>query len=122
MIGTHIQWLNITPIFNFNTYSGTYYIFFIKIPGQIRLSEAKLTIGKLELENEQLKIELKTADNVQHPIQPTIYNENDTLVPKERIEYMERLEVDFIDLKDELNQLRTEKSELLSKIAKFEVK
>lgn len=92
---------------------------------QNRLTEAKLTIGKLESENEQLKIDSKKANNhlqIQQSTQQNMCNKNEMVVSKERIEYLEKLEIDLVELKIELNQLRSEKSELSSKISQLQVK
>lgn len=91
---------------------------------QNRLTEAEFTIVKLELENEQLKIELRTADNqqVQNFAKLNICNQNDIIVPVEQIEYFEKLEIDFNSLKNELEQVRFAKSELSSKFSQLQVK
>lgn len=91
---------------------------------QNRLTAANLTLGKLELENEQLKNELDAAGNhseVKNAAPSHVCNENEMIVSKKRIEFLEKNEMDYVELNANVAQLISEKSKLSSDILRLKV-
>ncbi|XP_031625911.1 protein Spindly [Contarinia nasturtii] len=86
---------------------------------QSRLTDTRSALEKLELENQQLQNELTTTLNEQSskpcPEQNTI-SENETIVSKKRMEYLTKIENEFIQLTAELAQVKSEKAQLMSQV------
>lgn len=88
-----------------------------------RLTEGKHTIEKLETENERLKKMLDISVNKSANTIPTIKvcDQNETIVPKYRIEYLEGIEIQYTILENEMTKLKCEKTDQQSKIQKIQV-
>lgn len=90
---------------------------------QNRLTEKKNALEKFELENERLKKDMDTS--VDHPIISPLRlktcDQNETIVSINRIEYLEKIEAHYAILVEEIAQVKCEKSEQSSKMAKMQV-
>lgn len=92
---------------------------------QSRLTDARTAIEKLELENQQLQTELTSKVNeltLKPCPQSNVVNENETIVTKKRLEYLTKIETDFMELTEELAAIKSEKSQLMSQLAQKEVR
>lgn len=91
---------------------------------QNRLSEMNVTNEKLECENERLKKELNAANN---PLkcavaaESKVCDKDETIVSNKRIEYLEKIETEYLTLIDEISKLNSAKSELASQLIQVEV-
>lgn len=91
---------------------------------QNRLTTINVTNEKLESENERLKNELNEANNPLKfpvPVESKICDQDETVVSNKRIEYLERIETEYLTLIDDVSKLNSEKSELVSQLIQTEV-
>lgn len=85
-----------------------------------RLTELNSSIEKLELENEHLKCELEAVSKRPQAMQSAetkVCKENEVITSMERIEHLERLEVDHLILIDDKANLKDEILRLTSELA-----
>lgn len=90
-----------------------------------RLSELCSTIEKLEVENEHLKSELKTASKkpqTTQSLEVKACEENEVVISKDRIEHLERAEADRSVLIDDIANLKDKISRITSELAQKEVR
>lgn len=92
---------------------------------QNRLTKARLMNENIELENQRLKTELEEKISLlqlkTNPEETKTCNDNETIVPKKRIEYFTKIESEHSDLTEEIVQVKLEKSQLMSQITQIKV-
>lgn len=85
-----------------------------------RIAKMNLTIDLLEQEIENLKSKVKEIQK-----QPSIVqkksNMNEVQVSRERIEYLNKIETEHINLVNEIDDLKTQKSQILSQLMQSQV-
>lgn len=92
---------------------------------QNRLTEARMLNEKIVLENDILKSEFEEKINqLQAKTElggAKACNDDETIVSNKRIEYLTKVESEYADLAEEVNQIKLEKFQLMSRIAQIEV-
>lgn len=88
---------------------------------QNRLMESRLVSEKLELENQSLKNELKLTYKQSKKPEFQTFEQHEITISNNRNDYLNKIEVDYAMLVEDMVKLKLENSQLMSKVMDREV-